>query len=124
NYGNHNVVDARIQQMTANVLGRFLNNGPDFTLSAAPASQTVIQGAGSSYNITIGPLNGFTGQVNLSVGGLPANASASFSLNPATSSSTLAVTTAVNIPTGTYSLTITGTSSGLIHTVLVMLEVA
>src|SRR5207249_2258129 len=82
NYANHNVVDARIQQMTANVLGRFLSNGPDFTLSAAPASQTVIQGGGSSYNITIGALNGFTGQVNLSVGGLPPNASASFSLNP------------------------------------------
>src|SRR5262249_58032067 len=37
-----------------------VNGVPDFTLSAAPASQTVIQGSGASYNLTIADLGGFS----------------------------------------------------------------
>ena len=51
---------------------------PDFTLSAAPASQTVATGGSTSYTATIAPLNGYTGTVNFSVSGLPAGAGATF----------------------------------------------
>src|SRR5579863_1459318 len=41
---------------------------PDFTLSASPTSQTVTQGnATPAYQVTVNPLNGFTGTVTLSV---------------------------------------------------------
>ena len=91
---------------------------PDFSLSAAPGSRTITQGSSTSYTVTVGALNGFTGTVNLSASGLPANATASF--NPATvtgaGSSTLTVNTAANTPAGSPTLTITGTSGVLTRT--------
>src|SRR6266571_810258 len=38
---------------------------PSFTLSASPAGLTLVQGASGSTTITISPLNGFSGTVNL-----------------------------------------------------------
>src|SRR5439155_277622 len=74
---------------------------PDFTLSASPTSQTVPQGGGTSYSVTISPTGGFTGQVMLSVSGLPSGANGSVTPNPATASSTLSVTTSPSTPTST-----------------------
>jgi hypothetical protein len=124
NYGGRNLVDARIQQTTANILNRFIGPGtPGFSLAASPASQKVAQGSPTSYSVAVTPTNGFTGQVSLSVSGLPSGATASFSPNPATSSSTLSVTTAGTTPVGTYPLTITGTSGGVTQTTSVSLVV-
>jgi hypothetical protein len=93
---------------------------PDFTLSASPASQTVTQGASTTYNVTVNPTGGFTGSVGFS--GLPSGAAGSF--NPTTgNSSALTVTTSSTTPTGTYPLTITGTSGSLSRTALVSLVV-
>jgi hypothetical protein len=72
---------------------------------------------------TITPTGGFTGQVNLSVSGLPSGATGTFSSNPATASSTLSVSTAASTPAGSYTLTITGTSGNLSHTSTVALVV-
>jgi uncharacterized protein (DUF58 family) len=121
-----NIVDARIQQTTVNILGRFISGTPqgDFTLAGSPASQTVTPGGPTSYGVTITPNNGFTGQVTLSVTGLPTGASGSFAPNPATSTSTLSVTTGSNTPPGTYTLTITGISGSLTHTAAVTLVVS
>src|SRR5207249_3467865 len=82
----------------------------DFTLSAAPASQTVTQGGSTSYAVTINPTGGFTGSVTLSVSGLPNGATDGITLNPTNTSSTLSVSTSPSTPTGTYTLTITGVS--------------
>lgn len=89
---------------------------PDFSLSASPSSQTVAQGAGTSYTVNITPTGGFTGGVTLSVSGLPSGATGTFSPNPATASSTLSVSTASTTPTGSFALTITGISGSLTHT--------
>ena len=67
---------------------------PDYSLSASQASQTVIQGASTSYTVTVTPTGGFAGSVSLSVSGLPSGASGTFSPNPATSISTLSVSSA------------------------------
>ncbi|MCA1832939.1 MAG: hypothetical protein ABR548_00420 [Actinomycetota bacterium] len=96
---------------------------PDFSLTASPSSQTVTQGGSTSYNVSVNPQNGFNGSVALSVSGLPANASGSFSPNPATSASTLSVATSASTPAGTYPLTITGTSGSLTHSTSVSLIV-
>jgi hypothetical protein len=117
NFTGSNVVDPRIQQTTANILNRFL--GPDFTLSASPSTQTVTQGASTSYNVTINPQVGFAGQVTLSVSGLPSGASGTFTPNPATGSSALAVTTSPSTAVGTYTLIITGVSGSLTHSTTV-----
>jgi hypothetical protein len=96
---------------------------PDFTLSASPASRTVSRGGSTTYSVTITRLNGFGGSVSLSVSGLPSRATASFSPNPATSSSTLTVSTRSKTARGTFTLTIRGTSGSLAHTTTVSLTV-
>jgi hypothetical protein len=124
NINGNNVVDARIQQTTANVLNRFVTPRGDFTIAASPSSRTVTQGGTTSYGVTIGPTGGFTGQVALSVSGLPSGANGSFTPNPATASSTLSVTTSTSTPSGTYTVTITGVSGSLTHTITVTLLVS
>lgn len=87
----------------------------DFSLSVAPASQTVVAGNSTTYTTTITPSNGFSGSVTLSASGLPGGASASFNPNPASSSSTLTVGTSSTTPAGSYTVTVTGTSGSLTH---------
>src|SRR5262249_34920399 len=97
---------------------------PDFTLSSSPTSQTVIRGGtAASYRLTITPAGGFSGNVTLSIAGLPTGATGSFSPNPATTTSTLTVTTVGTTPAGTFTLTITGVSGSLTRTTTVTLVV-
>jgi hypothetical protein len=96
----------------------------DFSLTASPASQSVVAGTNTSYSVTITPANGFNAAVSLAVGGLPSGANGTFSPNnqPMTSS-TLSVTTATGTTPGSYPLTITGTSGALTHATSVGLTV-
>lgn len=96
---------------------------PSFSLSASPTSQRVAPGDTATYAIAIAASGGFADPVTLSVAGLPAGASASFDPNPATTSSTLSVTTAATTPVGDYPLTVTGTGGGLTRTTTVSLSV-
>ena len=97
----------------------------DFSLSATPASQTVLPGAGTTYTATVAPLNGFNGTVAFSVTGLPSGATATF--NPASvttsGSTTMSVSTSASTPPGSYALTIQGTSGPRTRTVNVTLNV-
>jgi Domain of unknown function (DUF1929)/PKD domain len=99
---------------------------PDFSISASPASRTVVQGAGTSYTATATASTGFGGTVGLSVSGLPSGATGSFSpASIATSgTSTLSVTTSTSTVPGSYPLTITATSGALTHTANVTLVVS
>jgi len=98
---------------------------PDFSLSASPATQTVVATMGTSYTVAVSAIAGFTGTATMSVSGLPTGSMASF--NPATvtgsGSSTLTVNTAVSTPLGSYTLTITAVSGGITHTANVNLMV-
>jgi hypothetical protein len=86
----------------------------DFSLSVTPPSQSVAQGASTTYTANITRNSGFSGSVGFSVSGLPGGASGTFSPNPTTgSSSTLSVSTSASTPAGSYPLTITGTSGAL-----------
>jgi hypothetical protein len=100
-------------------------SGPNFSITASPASQTVTAGAGTSYTATVAASGGFTGTVAFSVSGLPTGASASFSPTSVTTSgsSTLSVSTSTTTPAGSYTLTITGTSGTLVHSTTVNLVV-
>ena len=97
---------------------------PDFSVTASPASQSVTQGSGTSYTVTVTPSGGFTGSVNLTLSGLPAGATGTFNPNPLNSgNSTLTITTSSTTPTGSFPLTITGTSGTTTHTASVTLVV-
>lgn len=97
---------------------------PDFALSATPASRSINPGGSTSYTVNVAASGGFSGAVSLSLSGQPAGVSGSFSANPATSSSTLAITSTSAAPVGTYTLTVTGTSGSLTHTATVSLTIS
>ena len=93
------------------------NSSPDFTLSAAPASQSVVAGGSTTYTVTVTALDGFTGTANFSASGLPSGATVSFAPSSVTGSgsTTMTVNTSGTTPGGGYTLTITGTSGALVR---------
>jgi subtilase family serine protease len=98
---------------------------PDFSVTASPASQTILVGQSTSYTVTLSPLNGYAGTVNFSVSGVPAGATATLTPSSLTTSGTLTLsvnTTSAIVP-GTYPLVITGTDGVRTHSVTVNLEV-
>jgi len=107
------------------VFGTAIGATPDFTLSATPASQTLTAGNGASYTVTTFSLNGFSGNVALSLSGAPSGVTASFNPTSVTGSgnSTLTISSASSTAAGTYTLTITGLSGSLQHTATVSLTV-
>ncbi len=95
------------------------------TLQLAPTSRSVTQGTSASYNVVIQPSGGFAGNVALTISGLPAGATASFSpavvaAGPGSGSSNLDVSTTSATPLGTYSLSVKGTSGTLQSAVVVV----
>jgi hypothetical protein len=103
-----------------------VNGAGDFSLGAAPQSRNVSAGRYTAYVVGVIPSGTFNLPVDLSISGLPARASASFSPNPVTGPnwrSLLAVRTRARTPPGTYTLTITGTSGALVHSTTVNLVV-
>jgi VCBS repeat-containing protein len=98
---------------------------PRYRLGATPATQKVAAGKSTTYTITTTAVDGFTGNIDLTVSGLPAGANASFS--PATvaagGSSTLTVNTSTSTPAASSTLTIKGTSGSIIINVPVTLTV-
>ncbi len=97
--------------------------GPNFTLSASPSSLIFPQRSGGTSTITVAPLNGFNSSVSLSASGQPSGVTASFSTNPATTSSTLTLAASSTATTGTFSVVVTGTSGSLTHSTTLSLTV-
>ena len=99
---------------------------PDFTLAASPSSASTLPGGSVSYAIDVGSVNGFGGDVALSLSGL-SGTQAGWSFAPSTvtgsGGSTLTVTPSSTFAPATYPLTITGTSGATTHTASVNLVV-
>jgi hypothetical protein len=96
----------------------------NFTIAAAPSTQTVTVGNDATYTVTVTPINVFAGNVGLSVGGLPPGATASFNpavINLGSGTSTLTISSLTAV--GSYPLTITGTYASLNHSSPVTLVV-
>jgi len=100
---------------------------PDFGLGVSPSSQSVVAGGAAAYAVGVSSLNGFVGDVTLSLSGLPAGVGiASFTpeVVGGAGSSQLTIATSVTAPAGTYALTVTGTSGSLVHSAPVTLVVS
>ncbi len=99
----------------------------DFSIGP-PTSQTVSNGNNATYtvNITPTPMSGFNGTVSLTLGALPKFVTGSF--NPASLSqlggpSVLTLATKKQTKAGSYTVTVTGTSGTLVHSVNLTLVV-
>ena len=95
----------------------------DFSLTANPTSVSVAQGGMSTSTITVVPVNGFNGSVNLDASGLPSGVTVGFSPNPTSSTSVLTFTASGTATKGTSTVTVTGTSGSLTHTTSISLTV-
>jgi uncharacterized membrane protein len=100
--------------LTLNVNPASADWGGDIT----PSSVLIAAGQTATYVATAVPINGFTGDVNVSVSGYPPGSVVT--INPpviagASGSSMISVTPPANAANGTYILTITGTNGALSH---------
>ena len=95
----------------------------DFSISATPGTQTSGGGGSTAFNVSIGAIGGFAGNVALSVRRLPAGATPSFAPSSVVGSGTsiLTIATTTSTPAANSTVIITGTSGGLIHTTSVAL---
>ncbi len=95
---------------------------PDFDLAVIPPAATVFPGGSAQFTVSVAPVQGFTGSVNLAVdseSGFPTGVS-SGGFNPpsiaGSGTSTLTMNTTTDAIPYAISLTITGTSVALNHT--------
>lgn len=99
------------------------SGGQNFALSASPGTVSAYPGASATTTITETPSGGFTGSVALTASGLPTGVTASFSPSSTTGTSTLTLNVGSAVATGTYAVTVKGTSGSLSHTTTVNLTV-
>jgi subtilisin family serine protease len=98
--------------------------GGDFSLSSSPSALTIARGSSGTSTISVTPSGGFTGTVSLSAS-CPARVSCS--LSPATvngsGQSTLTISPNRKASRGTYTITVTGSSSSLQHPTAISLTI-
>jgi subtilase family serine protease len=94
-----------------------------FTIAATPTKLSIARGSSGTATITIASKNGFDQNVNLYATGLPKGVTASFSQNPAASTSTLTLTASPSAKTGASDIAITGIYGALSREVFIMLDV-
>jgi hypothetical protein len=89
----------------------------DFLVIPSPVSQAICAGSDADVNISVPSFSGFTNPVTLSVSGNPGGTSTSFTVNPVTppGSSVLTIGNTGSVATGSYPMTITGTSGAITH---------
>jgi lysophospholipase L1-like esterase len=98
---------------------------PDFSLTVSPDPGSMQAGATQQFQVLATPLNDFNGQVDVNVGGLPSGVTAPANvMMTAGVHGTIAFTAAANAPGGSTSVSFTGTSGTISHTVSVSLNVA
>ena len=114
-----------IQQNTTVTLT--VTAGPNFTISASPASLSIQQGNQGTSTITATISGGFNSAITLSASGAPSGTTVSFNPNPipapGSGSSTMTVTVGASTPAGTYPITVTGNGSGVQQNTTVTLTV-
>jgi uncharacterized protein (DUF2141 family) len=98
----------------------------DFALTATPAIQTIEAGQPGEFAIAVNPLNGFNGEVDVSLGGLPDGVFgvvAHRNIHSGNGTARLVLFAQSGTQPGTYPIKITGTSGSLIRTITATLVV-
>ena len=102
---------------------------PDFAVSVSPASRTVVPSGSADYTVTVTPLAGFTGVVNLSAANLPTGATAVFTTSPVnitdgtSKTASLSLSTTTNTPIGNHLFDINAQSGSTTHSTQATLSV-
>lgn len=112
----------------SNTIAALVGTGTnDFMFFASKDSLGFLRGttaASASTVLTLTRMNGTTGSATFSISGLPAGVNASFSPVTTSTTSTLTLTVSSTAPAGNFTLVITGTLGGLVHSVNLTLAIA
>ncbi|MFN0141780.1 MAG: FG-GAP-like repeat-containing protein, partial [Pyrinomonadaceae bacterium] len=104
-----------------------------FNISASPTSQTVVRGTNATFNVALASVNGFSGTVSLFAINLPNNqVLPGTGFNPSqinlssggTGNSTLTIVTNGQTPTGTFTITVRGTSGAITRDTQISLTIS
>jgi hypothetical protein len=118
------IAGTSVAQSTVATIFLTVNPPPGFTLSASPSAVTVVQGAGTTEQVTVVPQTGFSGIVNLAItSALPPGLTASFAPNATAAGSVLTLNANYSVMPGSYPLTLSGTSSGRTVTTTIPLNI-
>lgn len=115
---------AKPAQPLYDVLPSPANGASDFLLSTSAPSLSFTQGQSGATAIIVLPRNGFTGSVSMTASGLPAGVTASFSQARVAGGRTMTLTAAGSANPTSSTVTVTGVSGNLSHSVKVSLSVA
>jgi pseudomonalisin len=101
---------------------------PTITLSAGSSTVTMAQGASAPVSFTVGTGGSFTGNVSLSLSGLPSGVTATWSANPlspasGSANSTLTLAAGASTAVASSTLTVTASGDGLTATSKLTLQV-
>jgi uncharacterized repeat protein (TIGR01451 family) len=93
---------------------------PDFQVTLSPSARTIVQGSNTTYDVTVTPLNGFTGTVMLDATNTPSGVATALSqfviiTDSSPQTTTLSLGTFIDIPKGSYTMEVTATSGSLSH---------
>src|SRR5437763_8574751 len=100
---------------------------PDFSISLSPSSTTISQSSTSSgIAVSVQALNGFSGDVQMTLSGMPAGVTANpqspFTV-PSGGSATVLIGAAASAAIGNSSISVQGASGSLIHSTTIALTV-
>jgi hypothetical protein len=110
-------VHSTVVSLTVNVPG-------DFSLTASPASQSIMAGGASVVStIAVSPLSGFNGPVSLSVNGGGLTATLSSTTITGSGSVTLTIKAGALVAGGNYVVKVTGVNGSISHTTSVSVTV-
>jgi kumamolisin len=103
------------------------STSPNFTISAAPSSVSVVQGGNGSSTITTAVSGGFNSAIALTASGQPTGVTVTFSpasiAAPGSGTSTMSIAVASTTAAGTYTISVTGTGASTTHIATVTLTV-
>ncbi len=102
-------------------------SSPTFTISASPASVSVVQGNSGTSTITTAVSGGFDSAIALSATGQPTGVTVTFNPTsiaaPGSGTSTVTLAVASTTATGTYTITVSGAGGGVTQTTTISLTV-
>lgn len=96
---------------------------PDFTLGGLPSTLTLARGGTWTGTVSVTPSGGFSGPVAFSAHGLPDGVALGFTPASSSTSSTLTFVVAPSAATGTSTVTLSGSSGGLVRSVTLALTI-
>jgi hypothetical protein len=101
----------------------FRTNSPDFVLAGAPDIQTVALPSSTGFWLDFARSAGFTGTPTFKVNNPPAGTTITFGTSSIPGTVHLGITTSTSTPTGTYALTVVGSSGAISHSLVLTLIV-